>query len=44
MQRAHRSLRPSRLIAAGLLVVLLVAMVLNTKFLNPEELGCRLDR
>ena len=39
MQRAHRSLRPARLIGLGLLVVLMVAMVLNTKFLNPEELA-----
>ena len=39
MQRAHRSLRPARLIGIGLLVVLVVAMVLNTKFLNPEELA-----
>ena len=39
MQRAHRSLRPARLIGLGLLVVLVVAMVLNTKFLNPEELA-----
>ncbi len=39
MQRAHRSLRPSRLIGLGLLVVLLVAMVLNTRFLNPQELA-----
>ncbi len=39
MQRSHRSLRPARLIGLGLLVVLLVAMVLNTKFLTPAELA-----
>jgi predicted lipoprotein len=39
MQRAHRSPRPARLIGLGLLVVLLVAMVLNTKFLDPAELA-----
>lgn len=39
MQRSHRLFRPRRLIGLGLLVVLLVAMVLNTKFLTPEELA-----
>jgi predicted lipoprotein len=39
MQRTHRLLRPSRLIGLALLVILVVAMVLNTKFLNPAELA-----
>ena len=39
MQRAHRLLGRNRLIGLGLLLVLLVAMVLNTKFLTPEELA-----
>jgi predicted lipoprotein len=39
MQRPHRSFGRNRLIGLGLLAVLLVAMVLNTKFLTPEELA-----
>jgi predicted lipoprotein len=39
MQRPHRSLGRNRLIGLGVLVVLIVAMVLNTKFLTPEELA-----
>jgi len=39
MQRPPRTLRPARLIGLGLLVILLVAMVLNTKFLTPAELA-----
>lgn len=39
MQRRHRSLRPARLIGLGLMVVLLVAMALSTKFLTPAQVA-----
>ncbi|HEY5821885.1 MAG TPA: DUF2291 family protein [Propionibacteriaceae bacterium] len=39
MPQPHRSATRNRLIGAGLLVVLLVVMVLNTKFLTPAELA-----
>ncbi len=39
MPPPHRSARRTRLIGLALTVVLLVAMALNTKFLNPAELA-----
>ena len=39
MAQTMRRLNPVRLIVAGLVVVLLVAMILDTKFLTPEELA-----
>lgn len=39
MPKPPRKLSPTRLIGLALLVVLVVAMVLNTKFLTPEELA-----
>jgi predicted lipoprotein len=39
MQRAHRSRTRARIIGAVVLVVLVVAMALNTKFLTPAEVA-----
>ncbi|MCW2810703.1 MAG: hypothetical protein JWP61_1161 [Friedmanniella sp.] len=39
MPRPHRSIGLTRLIGLGLLVVLVVAMVANTRFLTPAELA-----
>ena len=39
MQRPHRSRSRARLIGAAVIVALLVAMVLNTKFLTPAEVA-----
>jgi len=39
MQRTHRSFVRPRLVGAALLVVLVVAMVLNTRFLTPQEVA-----
>jgi len=39
MPPSRRSLHPTRLVGIGLVVVLLVAMVLNTKFLTKAELA-----
>jgi predicted lipoprotein len=39
MQRPHRTIGRTRLIGAVLLVALLVAMALNTKFLTPAEVA-----
>ena len=39
MQRTHRSRTRARIIGAVVLVALLVAMVLNTKFLTPAEVA-----
>ncbi len=39
-----RNLNRTRLIGLGLLVVLIVAMVLNTKFLTPDELAAALPK
>jgi predicted lipoprotein len=39
MQRPHRTIGRTRLVGAVLLVALLVAMALNTKFLTPAEVA-----
>ena len=39
MSQARRTFSRNRLIALGLIVVLVVVMILNTKFLTPEELA-----
>src|SRR5688500_6573675 len=39
MQRTHRSRTRARIIAAAVLAALVVAMVLNTKFLTPAEVA-----
>jgi predicted lipoprotein len=39
MQRPHRSLGLARMIGIGLIVALVVAMVLSTKFLTPAEVA-----
>jgi predicted lipoprotein len=39
MPKSHRFFTPARLIGLGLIVILLVAMILNTKFLTPAELA-----
>lgn len=44
MASTQRLLKPSRLIGAAIVVVLLVAMVLSTKFLNPTELADALPK
>lgn len=44
MQRSHRTATRNRLVGLGLLVVLIVGMVLNTKFLSPEELAAALPK
>lgn len=44
MAHSHRLFTPPRLIAIGVVVILGVAMVLNTKFLNPEQLAAALPK
>lgn len=44
MPSPHRKKTRNRLIGAGLLVVLLVAMIVSTKFLTPEELAAALPK
>jgi predicted lipoprotein len=39
MSQARRTFSRNRLIALGLIVVLVIVMILNTKFLTPEELA-----
>ena len=44
MASTHRAFTPGRLIGIGVVVVVLVAMILNTKFLNPEQLAAALPK
>ena len=44
MAATHRAFTPQRLIGIGVVVVLLVAMILNTKFLNPDQLAAALPK
>lgn len=44
MASNRRVFNPQRLIGIGVVVVLLVAMMLNTKFLNPEQLAAALPK
>jgi predicted lipoprotein len=44
MPSSHRLVSRNRIIGAAVIVALLVAMILNTKFLTPEELAAALPK
>jgi predicted lipoprotein len=44
MPNLRRFFTPARLIGVGLIVILLVAMILNTKFVTPAELAAALPK